>query len=151
MDVEQIRKLAAILKETGLTRLEVTEGALVIRLEKQAQKVVSTVPCEAAPQQLPVAEKESLEAYHAEPEPVDFNRMTEIKSPMVGVFYAAASPDAEPFVKRGDRVKRGDVLCIIEAMKLMNEITAEIDGEIADICVDNGQIVEFSQPLFRIC
>ncbi|HML49609.1 MAG TPA: acetyl-CoA carboxylase biotin carboxyl carrier protein, partial [Clostridia bacterium] len=74
----------------------------------------------------------------------------EVKSPMVGVFYAAPSPESPPFVKRGDRVKRGDVLCIIEAMKLLNEIAAEADGEIADICVENGQVVEYSQTLFKI-
>jgi acetyl-CoA carboxylase biotin carboxyl carrier protein len=74
----------------------------------------------------------------------------EIKSPMVGVFFAASSPDSEPFVKIGDTVKKGDVLCILEAMKLMNEITAEHDGKITSICAENGDVVEFGQVLFRI-
>lgn len=74
--------------------------------------------------------------------------LKEIKSPMLGVYYSSPSPDAEAFVKVGDRVKKDDVLCIIEAMKLMNEILAEKDGEIVEICVDNGQIVEFSQTMF---
>ena len=73
-----------------------------------------------------------------------------VNAPMVGVFYAAPAPDAEPFVRVGQHVQRGDVLCIVEAMKLMNEITADADGEIAEICVENGQVVEFGQPLFRI-
>ncbi|MDO4356300.1 MAG: acetyl-CoA carboxylase biotin carboxyl carrier protein, partial [Clostridia bacterium] len=86
----------------------------------------------------------------AEAPVVDFNQVTPVKSPMVGVFYAAPSPEKPPFVKVGDRVKKGDVLCIIEAMKLMNEITAEQDGEIADVCVANGDVVEFGQILFKI-
>ena len=68
----------------------------------------------------------------------------------MGVFYAAASPDGRPFVEVGDKVKKGDTLCIIEAMKLMNEIPAETDGIVEEICVENGQVVEFGQPLFRI-
>lgn len=74
----------------------------------------------------------------------------EIKSPMVGVFFAAPSPDADPFVRVGDTVKKGDVLCILEAMKLMNEIHAEEDGKITNICVENGDVVEFGQVLFQI-
>ena len=70
--------------------------------------------------------------------------------PRWGVFYSAPSPDARPFVEVGDQVKKGDTLCIIEAMKLMNEIPAELDGTVAEICVGNGQVVEFNQPLFRI-
>ena len=81
---------------------------------------------------------------------VDFNNIIEVKSPLVGVFYAAPAPDAEPFVKVGDRVKKGDVLCIVEAMKLMNEITASHDGEVIDICIQNGSVVEYGQTLFKL-
>ena len=73
-----------------------------------------------------------------------------VKSPMVGTFYASSSPKANPFVKVGDRVKKGDVLCIIEAMKLMNEIESEYDGEIVEVCVKNEEMVEFGKPLFKI-
>ena len=73
-----------------------------------------------------------------------------VKSPLVGTFYAAPSQDAAPYVKVGDPVKKGQVLAIVEAMKLMNEINSEMDGEIAEICVGNGQVVEYDQPLFRI-
>ena len=73
-----------------------------------------------------------------------------VLSPTVGVFYASPSPDARPFVEVGDQVKKGDTLCIIEAMKLMNEIPSEVDGTVAEICVGNGQVVEYNQPLFRI-
>ena len=70
---------------------------------------------------------------------------------MVGVFYASPSPDAKPFVEVGQKVKKGDVVCIIEAMKLMNELTADQDGEVVDICVSNGDVVEYGQPLFKLC
>ncbi|MDF2685896.1 MAG: accB, partial [Clostridia bacterium] len=81
---------------------------------------------------------------------VDFNNIIEVKSPMVGVFYTMSAPDKDPFVKIGSHVKKGDVLCIIEAMKLFNDIIAENDGEIVDICAVNGQVVEYSQVLFKI-
>ena len=70
---------------------------------------------------------------------------------MVGVFYTSPSPDTKPFVEIGQRVKKGDVVCIIEAMKLMNELTADQDGEVVDICVNNGEVVEYGQPLFKLC
>ena len=81
---------------------------------------------------------------------MDFNHLTQVKSPLVGVFYAAPAPDAAPFVKVGDTVKKGDVLCIVEAMKLMNEIVAETDGVVVDICAGNGDVVEFGQTLFKL-
>ena len=142
MDVERIRALAQILSETGLTLLEVAEGESRVRLERAVAQPLALLPPPSAPQPLPAPEPAASAG--------DFNNVQEIKSPMVGVFYAAPSPESPPFVKRGDRVKRGDVLCIIEAMKLLNEITAEVDGEIADICVENGQVVEFSQTLFKV-
>lgn len=142
MDINYIRQLAEILAQHGLSALEIKEGDDRIRMERRPD-APSTAPQAAVPAAVQPAPA-------APPPAVDFNNITEIKSPMVGVFYAAAAPDAAPYVKVGDHVKRGDVLCIIEAMKLLNEIVAEVDGEIADICVDNGQVVEFSQTLFKI-
>ena len=81
---------------------------------------------------------------------LDFNNIIEVRSPIVGVFYEAPAPGAEPFVKVGSRVKKGDVLCIVEAMKLMNEVVAEVDGEVVDVCVKNGEIVEYGQVLFKM-
>ena len=81
---------------------------------------------------------------------MDFNDVVEIKSPLVGVFYVAPSPDSAPYVKVGDHVKKGDVLCVVEAMKLMNEITATQDGEIVDVCAQNGSVVEYGQTLFKL-
>lgn len=146
MNIKYIKSLAKILEESGLTAIEVCEGDVSCRLERSAAQAepASIRPHEAFPP-APVAEP-----ICQEDGAINFNRVNEVKSPMVGVFYAAPSPESEPFVSIGQRVKKGDVLCIIEAMKLMNEITSDFDGEIVDICVENGQIVEFGQTIFKI-
>ncbi|MFZ5975331.1 MAG: acetyl-CoA carboxylase biotin carboxyl carrier protein [Bacillota bacterium] len=143
MNIKIVKSLAQIMQSAGLTAIEVSEGDTKIRLEKNVH-LVAAHHAPAAPAPLEPDTSGITERV------VDFNLITEVKSPMVGVFYAAPAPDAEPFVKVGDRVKKGDVLCIIEAMKIMNEIVSETDGEIVDICVQNGQVVEYSQILFKI-
>ena len=150
MDVKKIESLAKLMQETGLTGLELVEGDVELRLERQ-QEVVAVAPAApvmpvAAP--APAAGAEALGVSHEQAAPQ--KEGTLVLSPTVGVFYASPSPDARPFVEVGDQVKKGDTLCIIEAMKLMNEIPSEVDGTVAEICVGNGQVVEFDQPLFRI-
>lgn len=147
MEIEKIRELAEILRESGLTALEVREGEQKVRLEKELAQAVC-VQGAAAP--APSAPATGVQEVPQGSGVVDFNQLTECKSNMVGVFYSSPSPDAEPFVKIGDKVKKGDVLCIIEAMKLMNEYVAPQDGEIVDICAENGQLVEFGQCLFKL-
>ena len=152
MNLRQIRELVRLLESSSLSVLEIEEADLRVRLEKGqtaglAQPVPAALP-QAEPAALPV---ETAPA----PAPVadgtvDFNRLKEVKSPLVGIFYAAPSPGAEPFAGVGSRVKKGDVLCVVEAMKLMNEITADADGEVIDVCVQNGQVVEFGQILFKL-
>ncbi len=136
MNESDIRKYANLMSELGLTGLEVTENDRVVRLERnpapQTTAPVQTVQVGDLPQS---AANEDL---------------IEITSPMVGVFYAAPAEDADPYVQVGDRVKKGQTLCIVEAMKLMNEIVAETDGQIVEICAQNGQVVDFGCPLFRI-
>lgn len=132
MNEAEIRKYAKLMQELGLTGLEVNAAGEVVRMERQ---------CAAA---MPAAAPAPVEAPAAE-ETGDC-----IRSPMVGTFYAAPAENAEPFVRPGDRVKRGDTLCIIEAMKLMNEIPAERDGVIEAVCAENGQVVDYGTPLFRI-
>lgn len=136
MNESDIRKYANLMSELGLTGLEVTENDRVVRLERnpapQTAAPVQTVQVGGVPQS---AANEDL---------------IEISSPMVGVFYAAPAEDADPYVQVGDRVKKGQTLCIVEAMKLMNEIVAETDGQIVEICAQNGQVVDFGCPLFRI-
>ena len=147
MNVKQIRELAQIARENGLSAIEITEGESHVRIERATAPAPAAAP---APVAAPVEAAPAAAPAHEETN-VDFNRAREIKSPMVGVFYAAPSPDAKPFVEVGSRVKKGDVVCIVEAMKLMNEIAAEFDGEVVDICVHNGDVVEFGQTLFKLC
>ena len=149
MNIKQIRELAQIVSENGLSAIEITEGESHVRIERATAPAPAAVPAPvAAPVETALA---AAPAAEAEETNVDFNRTREIKSPMVGVFYAAPSPDAKPFVEVGSKVKKGDIVCIVEAMKLMNEITAEFDGEVVDICVHNGDVVEYGQTLFKLC
>ncbi len=145
IDTNYIEKLAKILSENNLTEITLEDENCAVSLRKEATGVVQTVaaPVVAAPASAPAP----VAAPVAAPQ-VD-NRKT-ITSPMVGTFYAAPSPDAKPFVQVGDTIKEGDVVCIVEAMKLMNEIDAEVSGKIVEICVENGQPVEFGQVLMYI-
>ena len=132
MNEAEIRKYARLMQELGLTGLEVKENLGVVRLERAGAPAAATA---GMPE--PTAPAAATEV------------SSEIRSPMVGIFYAAPAEDAEPFVEIGRHVKKGDTLCVIEAMKLMNEITAEQDGTIVEICAQNGQAVEYGTPLFR--
>lgn len=152
--IDQIKQMIEMLENSQLAVLELTDdNGSSIRLEKPSTPAVNnfalntgaqTAAIPAAPVQPVAAEQTS-----APQTPAADNSRT-IKAPMVGVFYAAASPDSSPFVTVGQRVEKGDVVCIIEAMKLMNEITAEQSGVITEICVNNEDIVEYGQDLFKI-
>jgi len=144
MNHESIREIAAIMKESGLTLVEITEGDTIIHLERQAVSGTGMTAA-AAPQ----VQTEPVPVAAAAASPAA-EKYDEIRSPMVGVFYKSPSPEADPFVQVGDRVNPGDVVCIIEAMKLLNEITAEISGRIVEICVENAQVVEYGQTLFKL-
>lgn len=148
MNIKEITKLAELMESKGLTRVEITEEGSSIQMERQVQVQVQAAPSAALPAVLPAAPQ--ITGAPASELQVETDGAKEIKSPTVGVFYSSASPETEPFVQRGSVVKKGDVLCIIEAMKLMNEITSDVDGEVVDICIGNGQVVEYGQVLFRI-
>jgi len=159
MNLENVKALADVLCAKGLSAIEVGEGVNRIRIEREISGASSSTQAAKAPVQATAPSVESPAASAPTTPPaaidtsgqsVDFNNLTEVKSPLVGVYYAAPSPDAETFVSIGSKVKKGDVLCIIETMKLMNEITAEQDGEIVDICIKNGDIAEFGQVLFKM-
>ena len=132
-----IRKYAELMKELGLTGLEVTDNNTKVRLERTVTTSVKETAYTVAAVPEEKQEKEN-------------SNYISIKSPIVGVFYAAPAENAAPYVKKGDQVKKGQTVCIVEAMKLMNEITAEEDGIISEICVTNGQVVEYGTELFKI-
>lgn len=143
MDVNEIMKLIQGVSDYGLTSFELEEGNMRISLKREHDTVkVETIEHSGIPEK-PQAGEEIRQA-----EPIGSDRI--VTSPLVGVFYAASSPDSEPFVKPGDQVKKGQVLGIIEAMKLMNEIECEYDGVVEAILVKNEEVVEYGQPLFRI-
>ena len=143
MNTKEIKELAKIVRENGIESMEIISADVTIKIKMPTNDIVPNTF-------LPIVQNNTENNEIEIDSNLDFNDLKLITSPMVGVFYSAPSPDSEPFIKIGDKIKKGDVLCIIEAMKLMNEITAEQDGEIVDICVENGQVVEFSQSLFKI-
>ena len=154
MNIKQIKALAQILAQNDLSALEINEGETHIRLERTVAQPAAQAGAVLVAPPMPAAAAQPMQEAPAsapvEDHGGDFNDVIEAKSPLVGVFYAAPSPGAEPFVRVGSRVKKGDVLCIVEAMKLMNEIQAERDGEIVDICAHDGDVVEFGQTLFKL-
>ena len=146
MKVEEIQSLARIMQESDLTCLELTEGEHKIRLERQISVVKESSVCTGNYQTVP----DALQAAANPEAPVASNNYKEIKSRLVGVFYASPSPESDAYVKVGSKIKKGDVLCVIEAMKLLNELNSDMDGEIAEICAENGQVVEYGQTLFKV-
>lgn len=147
MKIEEIRSLAQIMEEAGLTGLEISDKDLKVKLEKRPVSSAAYLPAApAVPGGVPAALQENGMAL----KPQDAPQYREIKCPMVGVFYTAPTPESEPYVKVGSVVKKGDIICVIEAMKLLNEINADQDGEIAEVCAENGSVVEYGQTLFRL-
>ena len=142
LDRAAIEALVGILDEKGLTEVEYEAEGVRVRVARTGAPLATPPPPQATAATAPKAEGEA----HA----VASAGGQLIESPMVGTFYAASSPEATPVVEVGDRVKKGQVVCIIEAMKLMNEIECEYEGVVAERLVDNAQGVEFGQPLFRI-
>ncbi len=156
MDSKRLAEIADVMEDRGLTRVRVEEpDGTAVELERAsvAQPVAVPMPMPgavaaqvAAPTVAPAAPEPATQTPAAAPEP----KGTEVTAPMVGVFYAAPAPGDEPFVHVGSKVKAGETLCIIEAMKVLNEVTAEADGEVLEICVADGDLVEFGSCLMRI-
>ena len=149
MDLRKLKKLIDLVQESGIAELEITEGEEKVKIVKGGVVVTSAAPAPAAVQAAPAAAPAAgapAAAPAAEPEPGQEGHV--VKAPMVGTFYRSASPDAKPFVEVGQAVKEGDTICIIEAMKLMNEIEADASGVVKAILVENGQPVEYGQALF---
>jgi len=141
MDLRKLRKLIDLVQESGIAELEITEGEEKVKIVKGGGISVSSAPGSA-----PAAPPLPAQVPAAEPEPGQDGHV--VKAPMVGTFYRSPSPDAKVFVEVGQTVKEGDTICIIEAMKLMNEIEADAAGVVKAILVENGQPVEYGQALF---
>jgi acetyl-CoA carboxylase biotin carboxyl carrier protein len=151
MDLRKLKKLIDLVQESGIAELEITEGEERVRIVRSGRASAPegtpagtgyaqprAAPVAAAPATAPAAEGPAAPEGHV------------VKSPMVGTFYRASAPDAKPFVEVGDTVKAGQTICIIEAMKLMNEIECDKDGVVKTILVENAQPVEYGEPLFVI-
>lgn len=151
MDLRKLKKLIDLVQESGISELEVTEGEEKVRIAKNYGTVISA-PMQQ--QQFAMTQAMPMPAVGVNASSVDLNDDLPaghvVKAPMVGTFYRAASPGADAFVDVGSTVKKGDTLCIIEAMKLLNEIESDADGVVKAILVDNGEPVEFGEPLFVI-
>jgi acetyl-CoA carboxylase biotin carboxyl carrier protein len=142
--VELTRRLAGVLTELGLSEVEVESADVRVRVQRTSVVAPTVMAPSVAPTPAPAAPERPLVAEVGAP------TLITVEAPMVGTFYRASSPTADPYVQEGDVVKEGQVLCIIEAMKLMNEIEAKTAGRIARILVENSQPVEYGQPLFLI-
>ena len=142
MNLKEIRALLELFREYGLTEVEVERSGERVRVRREPSAAAVPAPAPAA-----------IGHPAAAPEPVREDRrehLVTVEAPMVGTFYRAASPEAEPYVREGDGIKEGQVLCIIEAMKLMNEIESKVAGRVIRVLAENGQPVEYGQPLFLI-
>ncbi|HFQ2786570.1 TPA: acetyl-CoA carboxylase biotin carboxyl carrier protein [Pseudomonas aeruginosa] len=144
MDIRKVKKLIELLEESGIDELEIREGEESVRISRHSKTAAQPVYAQAPAFAAPVAA-----AAESAPAAPKLNGNV-VRSPMVGTFYRAASPTSANFVEVGQSVKKGDILCIVEAMKMMNHIEAEVSGTIESILVENGQPVEFDQPLFTI-
>ena len=147
MNLKEIKELIALMNENELMELEIERDGMKIRLRKSSSGKIETITEEhAAPSVRQVIKPEDKVV-----EPADKGRnLTAIKAPMVGTFYRSASPDTKPYVEMGQTVEVGQVICIIEAMKLMNEIKSEVKGRLVEILVENARSVEYGQALFMV-
>jgi acetyl-CoA carboxylase biotin carboxyl carrier protein len=151
MDIRKVKKLIELLEESGIAEIEISEGEESVRISRYPQGMTVAQAPMMAPMQAaiaqPAAAPPQAAAAPASPAPPADNSIT---APMVGTYYSAAAPGAKPFVQVGDEIKVGQVLCIIEAMKMMNQIESEKEGRVVSILARNGEPVEFGQPLFVI-
>lgn len=153
MNFKEIQQLIGIVNDSSLDEVIIKEGESEITLKRNNSKAQAEAPAAPAVAQQPVPRLDTAQEAPATAPAASESAssdLVEIDSPIVGTFYRSPSPDSDAFVNEGDKVKVGDVLCIIEAMKLMNEIKAEVSGTVEEILIENGQPVEYNQALFRI-
>ena len=155
MDIRKVKKLIELLDESGISEIEITEGDESVRISRNAPSAAAPAPTPAYAtppfaEPAPEATSAAPPAPAAAPAAADDSDGYEVTAPMVGTFYAASSPESPPFVQVGDHVNEGDTLCIVEAMKMMNQIEAEVSGTVKSIRVQSGDPVEYGQILFVI-
>ncbi len=143
MDINKLREFVKFMEENNLSELEIEDKDIKVKLKKNIGSSVNNSNLSLTPPSSPPTHSEKEIKKHA-------SNLIEIKAPMVGTFYRAPAPDAAPFVEVGDSIKNGDTLCIIEAMKLMNEIKSDVKGKIKEILVENAEPVEYGQVLFLV-
>jgi len=148
MDIRKVKKLIELLEESGIAEIEIKEGEESVRISRMNQNTMVSAPAIAAPVAAAVAAPVAAAAPVSTESEEPSGHL--VRAPMVGTFYRSPSPDAKFFVEEGQSVKSGDTLCIIEAMKLLNQIEADKSGVIKSVLVENGQPVEYNQPLFII-
>lgn len=146
MDIRKVKKLIELIEETNITELEIKEGEESIKISRGAR--VAAAPEIISPAQATPIVTQDIVATEQAKEPAPSGHV--VKSPMVGTYYQAPSPDSASFVEIGQSIKAGEVLCIIEAMKMMNQVESDVSGTVQAIHIENGQPVEFDQPLFTI-
>jgi acetyl-CoA carboxylase biotin carboxyl carrier protein len=143
MDIRKVKKLIELLEESGLSEIEITEGEDKVRISRQSSAIIKQT------ESIPSQQVNNIVDEETAPEN-SHNNFHQLKAPMIGTFYQASEPEAKAFVKVGDPVTKGDTLCIIEAMKMMNQIECDMDGTIERILVQNGDPVEYDEVLFLI-
>jgi len=153
VDIRKIKKLIELLENSSLTEMEIHEGEETVKLSRHAQNTAMPT-MQNIPPQIPAVQVAATPATVSEPSEQNSSTGAEEgniqRSPMVGTYYSSSSPEAEPFVKVGQKVKVGDTLCVVEAMKMFNQIESEFSGTVKKILVENGQPIEFDEPLFVI-
>jgi acetyl-CoA carboxylase biotin carboxyl carrier protein len=148
MDLNLVKKLVKIATSSDISGLEIEENGFRVKIDKEAKIIHTAIP---QPQfSMPVPSNNNPAPAAVEEQKAVAENLHEIKSPIVGTLYRAPAPDADPYIQIGDTVSVGSVLCIVEAMKLMNEIESDVDGKVVKILVENGKPVEYNQPLFLI-
>jgi acetyl-CoA carboxylase biotin carboxyl carrier protein len=155
LDIKEIKSIVDLMKRSGLTEFQLEEKDFKLRICRKSgevQTIYQAATPAPFPMMAPVAGNPGTQQTPppVEESPKKEDNSTYIRSPMVGTFYTAPSPESPPFVKAGDSVSEESIVCIVEAMKVMNEIKAELKGKIAEIMVENGESVEYGQPLFRL-
>lgn len=154
MDINLVKKLIKIVEQSDISKISIQEGDVKIKISKNSDSQAQVAFTQGAPAPAPVPVQNPPAAEPAADKQIEKetpkSNLHEIRSPIVGTFYRAPAPDADPYVKVGDEVSPGTVLCIVEAMKLMNEIESDVSGKIVKILVENATPVEYNQPLFLI-